>query len=276
MHRTQFSVSINVYNGDNPIFFKEAVKSLLQQTLIPDEIVLVVDGPINKTLNDVVSQYQKNKIFKIIHLKKNMGHGEARRVGIENCTFDLIAIMDADDVSRKNRFEKQIKVFDSNKEISVLGGNIEEFEDSIDNIVSIKEVPSSHDEIVDFTKRRCPMNQMTVMFRKSNVLDSGGYLDWHCNEDYYLWIRMIKNKFIFKNLNDILVSVRVSKDMYSRRGGMKYFFSESKLQIYMYRQNMINTKILVQNIFIRIIVQLLLPNSLRRLFFINFARTKKV
>ena len=276
MHRTQFSVSINVYNGDNPIFFKEAVKSLLHQTLIPDEIVLVVDGPINKTLNDVVSQYQKNKIFKIIHLKKNMGHGEARRVGIENCTFDLIAIMDADDVSRKNRFEKQIKVFDSNKEISVLGGNIEEFEDSIDNIVSIKEVPSSHDEIVDFTKRRCPMNQMTVMFRKSNVLDSGGYLDWYCNEDYYLWIRMIKNKFIFKNLNDILVSVRVSKDMYSRRGGMKYFFSESKLQIYMYRQNMINTKILVQNIFIRIIVQLLLPNSLRRLFFINFARTKKV
>ena len=276
MHRTQFSVSINVYNGDNPIFFKEAVKSLLQQTLIPDEIVLVVDGPINKTLNDVVSQYQKNKIFKIIHLKKNMGHGEARRVGIENCTFDLIAIMDADDVSRKNRFEKQIKVFDSNKEISVLGGNIEEFEDSIDNIVSIKEVPSSHDEIVDFTKRRCPMNQMTVMFRKSKVLDSGCYLDWHCNEDYYLWIRMIKNKFIFKNLNDILVSVRVSKDMYSRRGGMKYFFSESKLQIYMYRQNMINTKILVQNIFIRIIVQLLLPNSLRRLFFINFARTKKV
>ena len=276
MHRTQFSVSINVYNGDNPIFFKEAVRSLLQQTLIPDEIVLVVDGPINKTLNDVVSKYQKNKIFKIIHLKKNMGHGEARRVGIENCTFDLIAIMDADDICRKNRFEKQIKVFDSNKEISVLGGNIEEFEDSIDNIVSIKEVPNSHDEIVDFAKRRCPMNQMTVMFRKSNVLDSGGYLDWHCNEDYYLWIRMIKNKFIFKNLNDILVSVRVSKDMYSRRGGIKYFLSESKLQIYMYRENMINTIILVQNIFIRFFVQLLLPNSLRRLFFINFARTKKV
>ena len=276
MHRTQFSVSINVYNGDNPIFFKEAVRSLLQQTLIPDEIVLVVDGPINKTLNDVVSKYQKNKIFKIIHLKNNMGHGEARRVGIENCTFDLIAIMYADDICRKNRFEKQIKVFDSNKEISVLGGNIEEFEDSIDNIVSIKEVPKSHDEIVDFTKRRCPMNQMTVMFRKSNVLHSGGYLDWHCNEDYYLWIRMIKNKFIFKNLNDILVSVRVSKDMYSRRGGIKYFLSESKLQIYMYRQNMINTRILVQNIFIRFIVQLLLPNSLRRLFFINFARTKKV
>ena len=276
MHHTQFSVSINVYNGDNPIFFKEAVSSLLQQTLIPDEIVLVVDGPINKALNEVVSQYQKNKIFKIIHLKNNMGHGEARRVGIENCTFDLIAIMDADDVCRNNRFEKQIEVFNSNNEISVLGGNIEEFEDSIDNIVSIKEVPNNHDEIIDFAKRRCPINQMTVMFRKSNVLYSGGYLDWHCNEDYYLWIRMIKNKFIFKNLNDILVSVRVSKDMYARRGGFKYFFSESKLQIYMYKQNMINTKILVENIVIRIIVQILIPNFLRRLFFINFARTKKV
>ena len=146
---------------------------------------------------------------------------EKPEVGIENCTFDLIAIMDLDDICRKNRFEKQIKeVFDSNKEISVLGGNIEEFEDSIDNIVSIKEVLVMMKLIC---KKKMSMNQMTVMFRKSNVLDSGGYLDWHCNEDYYLWIRMIKNKFIFKNLNDILVSVRVSKDMYSRRGGIKYF-----------------------------------------------------
>ena len=121
-------------------------------------------------------------------------------------------------------------------------------------------------------KKRCPMNQMTVMFRKSVVESAGGYLDWYCDEDYYLWIRLLKAEAKFANLPDYLVNVRIGKEMYQRRGGTKYFLSEAKLQKFMLDNKIIGFGRFAVNVGERLIVQVLLPNKLRSWVFKNFAR----
>jgi len=272
MSLPQFSVSMCVYGRDNPVFFKQAVDSILDQTVKPSEVVLVVDGPVPDELDSIIKNYEVDPIFKVIRLSQNMGHGIARRTGLDNCSFDLVALMDADDLSVNNRFERQLKIFDECPNLDIVGGNITEFIDNPENIVGKRVVPEIDAEIKKYLKKRCPMNQMTVMFKKASVQKVGGYQDWFCNEDYYLWIRMVLANMMFANVPEVLVNVRVGKDMYKRRGGWKYFKSESKIQCLMFRNNLISFFRCFYNIMIRFCFQLLMPNWLRSVVFKKFAR----
>ena len=270
-----FSVSMCVYGGDNSIWFKTAVESVLNQTLLPNEIVLVVDGPVPEDLENLIKEYEQNSMFHIIRLETNQGHGNARRIGLQACKNDLVALMDADDISVKDRFEKQITAFQKDETLSVVGGIIAEFIDSEDNIVAYRIVPEKDEDIKIYLKKRCPFNQMTVMLKRNDVESVGGYIDWYCDEDYYLWLRMYLAKMRFYNLNENLVNVRVGEDMYRRRGGWKYFKSERKLQKYMRKNKIIGFGTYFINISKRFIVQVLLPNKLRGWVFKKFARKAK-
>ena len=272
--KTPFSVAICVYGKDNPNFFKLAVDSVLNQSVKPDEVVIVVDGPIPSQLDKVVCAYEKNPIFKIKRLLENQGHGVARRVCLSICRNDIVALMDADDICVYDRFEKQLEYFANDNELAVVGGNISEFINSTDNIVGYRNVPSDDKDIKEYIKTRCPMNQMTVMFKKRCVESVGGYLDWYCDEDYYLWLRMYLADMRFANIPETLVKVRVGEEMYRRRGGVKYFKSEAKLQKYMLDNKIINLPIYLSNVLKRLIVQVLLPNRLRGWVFKKLARTQ--
>lgn len=274
----KFSVSMCVYGGDNPAFFDAAVGSIVNQTVKPGELVLTVDGPIPNSIETVIEKY-RNRLFgtpiafQVVYLEKNLGHGEARRICFEHCGFDLIALMDADDLSVPDRFEKQLAVFEKNPNLSIVGGNIREFIGTPDNCVGKRIVPETDAEIKAYMKRRCPMNQMTVMFRKADIAEVGGYLDWYCDEDYYLWIRMALYGCQFANVPENLVNVRVGEDMYSRRGGWKYFCSETKLQGFMLKKGVIGLPRYAINVAQRLVLQVLMPNKLRGLVFQKFARS---
>lgn len=272
MDITKFSVAMCVYEKDNPEWFKMAIESILSQTVKPSEIVLVVDGPLTEELDLIVENLSSNEIFKIIRFPKNRGHGEARRAGFEACSNELIAIMDADDICVPTRFEKQLKCFENN--IDIVGGNIAEFIDGVNNVVGYRLVPQNDADIKQYLKKRCPFNQVTVMLRKSVYLQAGGYIDWYWDEDYYLWIRMLQKGAIFMNVDEVLVNVRVGKEMYQRRGGIKYFKSEKKLQKYMLKNKIIGIPTYIINVLKRFIVQVLLPNKLRGWVFKKFARNK--
>lgn len=276
IHHIPFSVAISVYKSDNPVFFDRALNSIIEnQTIIPNEIVLVVDGPISDSLNDVISKYEnKYGIFKIIRLEKNGGLGNALKIAVENATFELIARMDSDDVSLPTRFEEQLRYFQVNPEIDIVGGNITEFIGEENNIIGQRLVPVSNEAIREYMKERCAMNHVSVMYKKAAVQNAGGYQDWFWNEDYYLWIRMWLNGAIFANTGSVLVNVRVGEEMYQRRGGTKYFESEKGLQDYMLNHGMITHLTYIKNITKRLIIQKLMPNKIRGWVFRTFARKK--
>ena len=272
MSDLKFSVSMCVYEKDNPEWFKTAVDSVINQMKKPSEIVLVVDGPVPDTLDAVINEYAELDFFKVVRFEKNLGHGEARRTGLENCTYDIVALMDADDISAPDRFEKQIAAFEANPDLDIVGGNIDEFIDDVQNVVGRRVVFESDEEIKRDIKKRCPFNQMTVMFKKDSVQGVGGYVDWYCDEDYYLWLRMLLANMKFMNIPETLVYARVGKEMYQRRGGIKYFKSEARLQGFMLNNKVISLPRYLVNIGKRLIVQVLLPNKLRGWVFKKFAR----
>jgi len=225
----KFSVCISVYKKDNAEYFRQALESIIDQSTKPSEIILVVDGPVSDNINKIINKFENSlKNFKTIRLSQNKGHAIARQTGIKEASHEIVALMDSDDISLPDRFRKELKCFNEDSKLSVVGGYIQEFTKSVKNITGLRTVPVSDKEIKNYMKKRCPMNQVTVMFRKKDVLGVGGYLDWYCNEDYYLWIRMYEAGCKFKNLDEILVNVRVDQDSYRRRGGWKYFKSEAK------------------------------------------------
>lgn len=273
MNDLNFSVAISVYKNDNAEYFDRALSSITEeQTVTPDEIVLVVDGPVGEDIDAVIEKYStKYGIFKVVRLEKNGGLGNALRIAVENCTYEIVARMDSDDVAIPTRFEEQLRFMREN-DVDIVGGHISEFVEDEKNLVSRRDVPLTDEDIKAKMKSRCAFNHMTVMFKKSAVLSAGGYLDWHYNEDYYLWLRMLLAGCRFANLDRVLVNVRVGEEMYQRRGGMKYFKSEARLQSFMLKNKIITLPRYAINVAKRLIVQVLLPNKLRGWVFKKFAR----
>lgn len=268
-----FSVCMSVYKNDNPSDFTQAVFSVYKQTCPPNEIILVIDGPIPPSLQNAIEELRNDiSILRVIPLETNMGHAVARQVGLEATANELCAIMDADDLSVPYRFERQLKAFEKHPEVSVVGGNINEFIDTTDNVVGTRVVPELDNQIKDYLKSRCPMNFVTVMMKKSDVFKVGGVENWYCEEDYFLWIRLALSGYKFYNIQENLVNVRVGDEMYQRRGGRKYFASEARLQRYMYEQGIISGPKLFYNVLIRFVVQVAMPNKLRGWIFKKFAR----
>ena len=224
----KYSVLMSLYKSEDASCFKLALESMLNQTVPPDEIVLVEDGPLTEELYAVIEQYKDNLV--IVKNKSNLGLGLALRRGVKACKNELIARMDTDDIAVENRCEMQLNYLVNNREVSIVGGQIEEFVGEISNIVGKRVVPCSNQGIYKYMKKRCPFNHMTVMFRKSSILKAGNYKHCFWNEDYYLWIRMYLKQQRFANLPDTLVLVRTGEDMYQRRGGIKYFKSELFIQ----------------------------------------------
>lgn len=202
-----------------------------------------------------------------VYLPVNLGHGNARRVSLEKCKNELVAVMDADDIAYNYRFEKQLEKFQSDSMLGITGGQIAEFTGSPKNITGVRKVPESDREIKKYMKKRCPFNQVTVMFKKSCVLAAGGYRDWFWNEDYYLWIRMALAGIKFANLPDILVNVRVGDEMSARRGGWRYFKSEAALQTYMLNRKLICLPRYCYNVLIRFVGEVVVPSALRTKLF---------
>lgn len=272
----KYSVLMSLYKKESAENFRNAIYSMINQTLVPDEIVLVEDGPLTNELYNVLDEIKKEYpelITSVVH-EKNMGLGLALQHGLEVARNEIIARMDSDDISIPERCQMQLNFMNRHPDVSIVGGQIEEFIGSVNNIVGKREVPTSDIKLKQYMKKRCPFNHMTVMFRKSDVLDVGNYQEWFWNEDYYLWIRLAIVNKKFANLPNTLVMVRTGIDMYQRRGGIRYFESERDIQKLMLKNDIINYPRYCVNISERLILQLLMPNWLRGIAFRHFARKR--
>lgn len=273
MSMEKYSVLMSVYYKEKASYFSEAISSMIDQTIKPDEIVIVKDGPLTEELDKVINQFDSEYpgLFKIITNEQNIGLGLSLQKGILACSNQLIARMDSDDISRKDRIEKQLALFRKNPDLDICGGHIQEFSEK--GLLGIRSVPLSNDDIYAYIKRRCPFNHMTVMYKKDAVVKAGNYQHFLYNEDYKLWIDMYLNQCKMANVDDILVDVRVDENLYKRRGGSVYFKSEKAIQDILLKKKMINYFEYLYNVGIRFILQILCPNSLRSLIFRLFARS---
>lgn len=268
-----FTVLMTVYNKENPLYFEIALDSVLTQTLIPSEIVVVKDGRLTQELDKVLEKFVRRypKLFSILSFDNHIGRGEALKRGVEYSRFEVVAIMDSDDISNANRFQKQINFLEENDDIDIVGSFIEEFEGTEDNIAGIREVPLSHQDIATFAKRRNPINHVTMMFRKGSILKAGNYQNLLGFEDYYLMVRAIKVGAKFANIPECLVKVRISNDMFKRRGGFKYLISELKVQKKFLAIGFIGYFDFLSNIVLKGIIRIT-PNFVRKQIYQIFLR----
>ena len=271
-----YSVLMSVYYKENPQYLKQAIDSMLNQTLKPEQFVIVEDGKLNNFLHKMVMLYKEkySDLFTVIELKVNVGLGMALDIGLQHCRNELVARMDSDDICYVDRFEKELLMFERCPAFAIVGSNVTEFIGNEGNIVAVKTVPETSEKICKYIKIRNPFNHPSVMFRKSEVENAGGYLDLFRYEDYYLWYRMIKNGCIGYNIQDNLVNMRTSKEFYRRRGGFKTLKGRILLNKMMYKDGYINW---FQYVYVYIInyVNALMPSFLRGFLYRKIFRKSK-
>lgn len=268
----QFSVLLSVYYKESSSFFRNSLDSIFSQTVCPNEVILVEDGPLGTDLNDVVVEYSsKYPELKVIPLAANQGLGKALNEGLKHCSYDIVARMDTDDIAKADRFEKQLAVFEKYPDIDVVGAWIDEFEDDISKVKSVRKLPEKPDDIKKFAKHRNPINHPVVMFRKNAVLAAGGYQHFHLFEDYYLWVRMLMNGAKFYNIQESLLYFRFSPEMFKRRGGWRYMINEFHFLQMMRQVHFISVFEFLRNVFVRFVVRLI-PNSWRTIIYTKLIR----
>lgn len=215
----KYSVLMSLYFKEKPEYLKSAIDSMLNQTLLPDEIIIVKDGKLTKELNDVLDYYKRThgKIFKIIGYDKNKGLGLALNYGLNHCSNDLVARMDTDDISKPERCMVQVERFLADTDLAIVGSSVDEFCGDVTNIVSRRVVPSEYADIYEFAKRRSAFNHPAVMYRKSKVLEFGGYSDLRRNQDVDLFGRMLFGGCKAININKSLLWFRSDEGLLHRR-----------------------------------------------------------
>lgn len=269
----EFSLLMSVYNGEKAEHLTECFDSIYRQTLPPAEIVLVEDGPLSSDLYAAINyEQQRFPCLKRVPLPRNRGLGVALNRGLENCSYDIVARMDTDDICVPKRFETQLKFMQQHPDVDVLSAWIAEFDDKPTNVIDVRNIPEQHADIYRFGKKRNPINHPAAMFRKQAVIRVGGYQPMPLFEDYYLWARMLQQGYRFHNLQQPLLLFRRSSEMIRRRGGLAYIHHEIYFFCKLHHIGYISWLTIVRNIGVRIFVRLL-PNSLRSYIYKHQLRT---
>jgi len=229
----EISVIIAVYNKTNKNEFKEAISSVINQTYLPQEIIVVYDGNGCDDLIEVTQYFKLNCnqiLFNEVFLNKNSGPGVARNHGVKIANYNLIAIMDSDDYSYNNRFELQINEFKKG-EADLVGGQIDEYNENLDLFLQTRLVPEKYIDIKKNLKYNTTINNVTIIIKKEVFMKIGGYDSINFGEDYIMWAKFIDNGFIATNLSTSLVKVRTGYSFLNRRYSINNLTNNIKLSI---------------------------------------------
>jgi len=270
----KFSVLMSVYYKEKAEYLDACLKSIETQTLSPNEIVLVEDGQLNDELYQIIKNWKMRLNIKSIKLKQNSGLATALNLGLRDCSHNIVARMDTDDICVPERFEKQISYLENHPEIDILGSQIAEYDENMNNFLHFRNLPCSHVSILKFAKTRVPFNHMTVVFKKDQVLEVGGYAEHVIiMQDWTLWGKLLKNKRIAANLNEVLVKARTGNELFQRRRGLKYIEHETASIAFLYKIRFIGFFYFIFNIFIHSLIRLL-PVRIIKFFYSKILRTK--
>ena len=256
--KISFSVVINVYQNDDPDLFVRALDSVINQTLPADEVLVVRNGPVPQEIDTILNEYETARdTVRILRLPETLKRGVARHTGFLEAKYEYVAIMDADDESRANRFELQATDI-IERGVDIVGGQIMEFEDSSDQ-TRLRIVPLGHDDIMGFGRVRYPFNNVTLMFNRQKYVDLNYCQRGILLEDYDLYAELVKAEWVFGNVEQVLVDVRAGAAQHARRRGWAYFAEELEIQRKFWRIGYIGNIRFLSNVIVRATARLLMP-----------------
>ena len=270
----KYSVLMSVYFGEKSEFLHESLKSMLAQTVPTDDFILVCDGQLTSELDKVITHYESkySDVFHVIRLIENLGLAEALNSGLPHCKHEWVARMDSDDISTPHRIERLMQL-QKETDADIVGSSVYEFEENIGDTGITRSPPSDHESIIYFARRRNPFNHPSVMFKKSAVLNVGGYEKYPLFEDYHLWIKMLQAGYIAANAPEPLLHMRTGNGMHKRRGGMSYFRTMLRFRAWMKSTGYINSYDFAVCVLIHGL-SCLLPNHIRRWLYNGFLRKR--
>ncbi len=267
------TVLMSVYKNDKPDLLVKAVQSCFENSLPPNKFILVIDGELPSKTEDAVNTLISRYDIKSIKLQQNVGLARALNIGLTHVDTDWVARADADDYNKPKRFETQRAALEKHGfTLDIIGTAIEEI-DSEGNLVAIRRTATEHDKILNYIKARNPFNHMTVIFRTSKALEAGGYPNIFLKEDYALWAKMLAQGAKSANIDSPLVIASAGRDMFKRRGGVKYALAEIELQRHLIKLGLKSSYmgfihgVLRSTIFV-------MPSKMREIFYLKFLRHK--
>lgn len=265
----QCSVLLSVYYGETPKFLSDSLVSIWDnQTVQPDQIVLVKDGPLTQALEDVVEAWRLRLgeyVFTVVTLDQNVGLGAALNFGLRVCRCEFVARMDTDDVALSQRFEKQLTLLTECPDIAVVGGQIEEWDETLSYQLGVRRMPCDHAGIRAIAQKRSPLSHPSVMFRKSVIMSVGGYPALRKVQDYALWSLLLRGGFRLANHPDVLLRMRTGKNLLVRRG-WEYFRFEAELLRFQRAIGFLSEYEYRRNLFLRGSLRLLPPFIMRLVY----------
>jgi glycosyltransferase involved in cell wall biosynthesis len=223
----KFTVVMATYFFEKASNLDDALKSIFEQSVTPDEVILVVDGDIGTDQKKVIQKFSLDyDFFSVIWLDENVGRGKARNIGVENAKHDLIAIMDSDDIACFDRFKLTIDALIS-REVDLVSSLQEEFDGFTGQSLAVKQCPEFDYEIKKSLLFSCVISNPSIIFKKTAWVSVGGFPDFQSwNEDYLFFLRLKKAGFKFYCVREPLIHVRISTDQKNRRAGLDAFKSD--------------------------------------------------
>jgi len=225
-----FCVLMALYGGDKPHLFEKAVHSIFNNSLLPNQCLIVVDGPISSALEDLAAKVKDQySALEFIYLPRNVGLASALNEGLKHIRYPWVVRADSDDINLPNRFEVLAKVLQEDPSLQLFSSAILEVDEQGDPL-AVREVPCNELEIREFVKTRNPFNHMAVAYKLDAVLACGGYPNIFLKEDYGLWCHFLAKRLPVANAKDVLVHASAGMGMFRRRGGWRYAKSEWQMQ----------------------------------------------
>jgi glycosyltransferase involved in cell wall biosynthesis len=262
----KFSVLLCTYAKDNPEQLAQSIRSTLEQTVLPNEWIIVKDGKLPEELDTVIRNVCLPGVLRVIPLPENVTLGPARMAGLKAASHDWVALVDSDDVCLPDRFEKQLALIQAEPDLCIVGGQIIEYDEIPGAKLATRNVPYYHDDILKRAKKSNPFNAMTVMFRRDKAIEAGGFRYHPGFEDYDLWTRMMANGARCANHADVLVYARTGISMYKRRRGIDYIRWEWQMQKNLKILGINNSFEFFCNVILRTPIRLLPANMLGWLY----------
>ena len=258
---------MTIYYKDDPRFLDICFRGIFRNTLLPDEIIVVKDGPLEKKLNQVVDKYINKfpKLFKTYQLKFNQGSAIAANFGLSKANNDWVIKQDADDFSFRERYFELMR---HTKDNVLFFGSL--MYERYEKHQIVKKVPITNIDIKKNLNFRNPFNNPSMCLNTKLIKHFGGYPNIKFKEDWGLWIKAFKNSNCF-NLDKVLLTTINNERMIEKRRGLFNIKSEYQIQKLLVKYNY-NNFFSATLIYLFRVCLLLLPTYLLKLTYKFFLR----